>query len=319
MPDFPAKADFAIEIDFDRGAARPQRVFQTADALITAFQHFDRTLVQSVDSNIEPVLVLEDIEVGSLKILLRNILNIVDDQALKDLDWRPQIGKYLVKAKYVMVDFLDRRIELDDDRKRLAALRNDLALLAQETDARHLPDYPAVPASDLISCATKIAEAKAVLSKNDQLSIISAEGKRTFDLSTEWAPDTMQELFVKETVRRPAYESILLVKRPDYIGQSKWDFRHAKSPLSASMQDEEWLARFQSRQIDVRPGDALRCSVEQEVKYGYDNEVIAETYAITKVMEVLDNRLEQPSMFASERPAKTDDAAEAAAPEKPSD
>jgi hypothetical protein len=62
MVDRPPKADFAIVIDFARDEANPQRIFQAADALITAFQEFDRMLVKSIDSSIEPILILEDIE-----------------------------------------------------------------------------------------------------------------------------------------------------------------------------------------------------------------------------------------------------------------
>ena len=46
-------------------------------------------------------MVLEEIETGSIKIWLGNQLNRVDDDALKKLDWKPLVGKYLVRAKYV--------------------------------------------------------------------------------------------------------------------------------------------------------------------------------------------------------------------------
>ena len=53
------------------------------------------------------------------------------------------------------------------------------------------------------------------------------------------------------------------------------------------------LRGFQNRQHDVGPGDALRCQVMQEIRYGYDNEVAAERYTIEKVEEILKNRQQQ--------------------------
>lgn len=292
MADHPPKADFAIVIDFVRDEGSPQRIFQAADALITAFQEFDRLLVQSIDTSIEPVMVLEDVEAGSLKIWLRNLLNAADDQALKGLDWKPQVGKYLVRAKYLLLDFVNQRIEATDA-SRLAQLRKDLARLAEETDVRHLPDYAPVSAAELIESVVDVSDAKSRLLSRDQIHLLSEEGERSFDLEIQWSPEDIKGLFVKETIKHPPVAMVLLVKKPDYIGASQWEFRHGKSRLLARISDSGWLNQFQNRQIDIRPGDALRCMVEREVEYGYDNEVISESYNIVQILEVLENRLQQ--------------------------
>jgi len=82
--------------------------------LLEAFHQLDVALVKSVDSKIEPMVLLEDIETGSLKAWLSYVLKAVDDQALKELDWKPLIGQYLVKAKYVVVNFLDGKTAISD-------------------------------------------------------------------------------------------------------------------------------------------------------------------------------------------------------------
>ena len=64
---------------------------------------------------------------------------------------------------------------------------------------------------------------------------------------------------------------ILAVKKPDYLGSSKWDMRHGKRAISVRINDEVFLQQFQDRKIDVRPKDALKCMVQVEMKYGNDN------------------------------------------------
>ncbi len=83
------KADYCIEIDFEKSSKNPSRVFHTMYELIETFEFADRSLVQSIDSKIEPILMLEDIEIESIKTWLRNILTAIDDDALKNMDWRP--------------------------------------------------------------------------------------------------------------------------------------------------------------------------------------------------------------------------------------
>ena len=95
-PETPRDADFTLRIDFKRGEPNSYRIFQAADLMIRALQGLDATLVGAIDTKIEPVMVLEEIESGSLIIWLRNILTAADDEALKKLDWKPAVGKYLV-------------------------------------------------------------------------------------------------------------------------------------------------------------------------------------------------------------------------------
>ena len=79
------------------------------------------------------------------------------------------------------------------------------------------------------------------------------------------------------------------MKKPDYLGESQWDFRHGTTSMSARIEDSKWLGEFQTRRIDVKPGDALRCRVRIEISYGFDNEVVAEKYFIEEVSEVIQN------------------------------
>ena len=66
--------------------------------LIESFEEIDKILVTSISSRIKPVLLLENIEAG-LRSWMAEILESVDDDAIKSLDWKKFVGSYLVKAK----------------------------------------------------------------------------------------------------------------------------------------------------------------------------------------------------------------------------
>lgn len=106
------KADFCIEIDFEKGTESPSRVFRTMSELIESFEEFDKELVRCIDPQIETIAIIEDIETGSIKAWLSYILKSIDDSALKDLDWKPAVGKYLVKAKYYVIDFIEKKTKI---------------------------------------------------------------------------------------------------------------------------------------------------------------------------------------------------------------
>lgn len=291
-PGSPEDADFAIVVDFKKGEESPTRVFTAATELIRSFEGLDRVLTKSVDSSITPVMVLEDVEIGSLKIWLKNVLRSTDDQALKDLDWRPAVGKYLVRAKYVALRWIDQ----DDAPRSLQDFRREIRDLASETDVRRLPDYAPPDPNGLIEAAKQLQEAKKLLGPNDRIFFEGSEGRVELDLTVDIDPEQLAELATKETIKLPPAEMILAVKKPDYLGNSKWDLRHGKRSISVRMDDDQFLADFQGRKKDVRPGDALRCKVIVEMRYGYDNELISETYSIFEVIEVLEDRNDQDEM-----------------------
>jgi len=298
-PRIPKDADFAIYIDFKKDTSNPQRVFRTADLLIRALQKLDKSLCTTIDSKITPIMILEEIEAGSLKIWLKNCLEVVDDQCLKELNWKLIVGNYLVKAKYVIIDFCNKGQD-NENKESLLNLSNKIKQIAQETDVKHLPDYKAPNIVELADSIKDISEAKSFLDKQDKLQYICNDKKLDFDLSVNWTPQKFEELFTKEIVEYPESPMILVIKKPDYLGLSAWELRHGKKRVLAKIEDEKWLKEFQDRNKDVRPGDALRCKVKTTLHYGFDNELIAEKFVITKIEEVLEDKNKQIDLFNKE-------------------
>lgn len=292
----PPKADFAFYIDFKRGVGPASRVFAATHDFIKACERLDRELVTSIDASIETVMVLEDIEAGSLKTWLRNVLSAADDQALKALDWRPQVGRYLVRAKYAVLRWVD-----DNEAPRdLPSLGRELQRLASETDVRHLPDYTPVGPAVLINALQDFQKVKDHLVDGDEASVITEEDRYDMNLTIHWDVEDIEALAVRETQSVHVPSMVLIVKKPDYLGTSKWDLRHGRRSVSAKIEDEPWLSDFQGRTVDVRPGDALRCQVRIEMLYGHDNELIAERYYVEKVHQVLENQYDQRLLFDDE-------------------
>ena len=237
-------------------------------------------------------MLLEDLETGSIKAWFRNVLNSTDDQALKDLDWRPAIGKYLVRAKYAYIRWSNK------DGGTISDLSREIRGIAEEADVRHFPDYAPPSIQELANSALEVDKAKSILGPNDSMKYISStDDGIDFDLSVSWSPEELSDLSVKETTKFENMPMNLIVKKPDYLGTSKWDLRHGRRPISARIDDSVWLGKFQNRQIDVRPGDALRCLVAIENSYGYDNELIKESFTITVVEAVLQNQYKHGDLF----------------------
>ena len=288
MPETPRNADFAIYIDFEPGTKNPERIFQAADQVIRSFRNLDRTLCKAVDSKITPIMLLEEIEMGSIKIWLRNVLEAIDDDDLKQLDWKSAVGKFLEKAKYAVIEWTNKE---DKDRPSIKELQSDIRNMAEDTGVKHLPIYGELSTDDITSVIINIIESKRLLNQTDKMKYLTQDNEIDFDISIDISPSNIQDLITKETKVSDNNKLILGVKKPDYLGSSKWDMKHGYKTISVSIEDSYWLEKFQIREIDVRPGDALDCTVRIERKYGHDNELLSESYFVVSVDEVKSNQL----------------------------
>lgn len=281
----PEDEDFGFTIDFKKGSGNPRRVFDAASALIDAFESFDKAVVVSIAGKIEPVMVLDDVQAGSLKVILRNALLGIDDEALKSGDWKKLIGLFLMRAKYRMLEYLD------DERGAkpgLEALKLDLTALALETDVRHLPDYAPIHEGRLIAAMDKIQKAKAELEVGDRLLVDLDRRAYEVDLGSTWLPsETLGKEPSEPIEKENTIEMVLTIRKPDMIKDTMWQFSHGKSNINASMKDANWLAEFRARRIPIFPGDALQCTVKCIFSYDEKGELIDQRMEVIKVKGVI--------------------------------
>jgi hypothetical protein len=89
-----------------------------------------------------------------------------------------------------------------------------------------------------------------------------------FNLTLNISPQSLDGLLVREKISSEQV-LILKIKKPDYLGQSKWELQFDDRIREAKILDDVWLRKFQSRDEDVRPGDAIKGLVRVEVSYGF--------------------------------------------------
>jgi len=291
------EADFCIEIQYKKESENPSRVFRSMSELIDSFQRIDQHLVKAIDVNTQTILLLEDIEVGSIKVWLHNLLKAIPDDSVYHLDWKPIVGQYLVRTKKFIINFLEKKTTITNIDE-IKPLEDDIYRLAEETQVRWLPAYTRIQPRQLLESMKDIAASLSYLTKEDSAKYIAPnEPEAKFNLTFYLAPESIEDLIAKETLSSEG-EMLLKVKKPDYLGESMWDFRHGTSTISATILDREWLDKFQSRKVDVRPQDSIRVRVGISHKYDQNGDLIATHYNILKVVEVIfapDQA--QPNMF----------------------
>lgn len=273
------KGDIEIKINFRDGEGSPARVFDIAAGIIRSFEALDRALIESVDSRISTDLILEDVEKSSLRVFLKNALKSTDDDALKSLDWKKLVGSYLVKAKYIAIEWLDK----EPKSARIEDLTEKLRALASETNVRQLPDYAPISPTKLAQSLDEFQRVKKKFVDRETLIITLGQDEYTVDVKNDWLPSE----YVVEATRAQDLsndlEMVVTIKKPDMLGKSKWQFKHGKINLNAAITDDEWLEEFHDGKHPVVPGDALRVRARYDSEYDDKGELIKQEITIIKV------------------------------------
>ncbi|NEP80998.1 MAG: hypothetical protein F6K39_24255 [Okeania sp. SIO3B3] len=275
-------ADFGYKIDFARETEDPGRVFRAMLGLIEFSKVTDNTLIKYLDVEIESTLVLDNIEQGSFIVWLKNILKSVDDNQEINIQ---SVSSYLVKAKSEIIQFISDRDTIKDNSEFLE-LEERLKLLAQETESNPLDIYQAPNEKDLLSSIDKFGKASSELQKADKLSYLTKDSSFLINRNFSLSEESKENLLFKE-VSKNEYEMVLKIKKPDYLGESKWIFKHRKRRIEAKIGDLEWLESFRSRDVLIFPGTAIKAIVEVIDKYDFSGKLISTQYTIQKVIEII--------------------------------
>jgi hypothetical protein len=282
---YPASMDFGIRLEFEPGRGEPSRIFRTMTGLIEAAESIDRDLAASISIRVFPALVLQDIQAGSLTAWLRYLLESIDDEALKNLDWKKAVGAYLVKGKKKLIEFLDERETVRNARE-IYQLRGAIQESAAEAGLTLISLNSPVPAPRVAENLRLVSEATIPLLPGDTALFLSPEGAVPINTAFRLTPEAIESILTIDSATNET-EMILMVKKPDFLGNSMWDFRHDGKRIPAKVTDTRWLESFHRGAVALRSGDALRAWVEIQTNYGTDREIVGVHYRIVEVLEVI--------------------------------
>jgi len=276
---------FEIIIDFDKGG-NPNRVFRSMAELLDAFQDLDSTLSEVAGVKVGNSLILEDIEKGSLKTIIRNLIEDVPDEDLRESNFKRLLGFYLVKSKYAVLKWCQETPKLTSP-DQVDALEGELVRIAEESRINKIAAYQPPNRVKLLTNISSIQKSTRHLAENDNVFFSCNDGTSKINDSIEISDALVEDVLTREVLDDRSI-AILKVKKPDYLGTSKWLFKFQGHAIDVSITHQEWLDKFQNKQVSVQPGDSIRGTLVQYISYGHNNEVLGIRYELEHIDEVIE-------------------------------
>lgn len=236
-----------------------------------------RALAGSIQLQLETVAVLEEVSKHSLSLWLR-VRTSGDGEVAAGSDG--SLLKFLARGTLAIMAWMDGSPTLQ-----LADLQQAIRVLAWGTSFTTTA-HPVLPSSThLIDAIIAWQRAKGGFAAGDSVRIMTNNGSAELDLNKRIAEP--RTLLRARTLVNHAADMIFVVEMPDYQATGQWQLKHGNTRTTAVAEPGTLLDKFYRRELDIRPGDALRCKVDVETSYGPDHEVLAERHRIIEILEVL--------------------------------
>lgn len=278
-------SQYELKIDFAKNSQAPRRVFDAMSGLIGSTDLLDGDLVSMFGLKVEGEFLLRDVYSGSVRASLARFLRMIDGDALKEGSWNKVLGRFLNAAREETI----RRLEATPaiaSYDQLADLQKALLISAEKTDLKSIPHYGPISLPRLVTIIRSFQMSVSPLISDDSVFYLHEGGSCHVPKTISIDPSLERAISIKESIPNIG-DAILKIKKPDFIGDSMWEFQFGHHIVRAKIVHDSWLASFQRKMERVDPGDSLRVKLETITDYGYDGSVVSVSYRVLTVLNVI--------------------------------
>jgi hypothetical protein len=167
-------------------------------------------------------------------------------------------------------------------------LQTNLLNLAESTEVAPFNAYTPIPTSSLLGSLQQVGDAVANLRPGDSVVYSSHAGRTEVNREFRLLSDQKERLMSDEITSSEA-TLVLVVKKPDFLGSSRWEFKYDSRTIEAKMLDEKWLRAFQAGAEVVPPRAAILARVRTEMVRSHDGTLTSTRYYVDEVVRVILN------------------------------
>lgn len=232
LPVESVEGEIALVIDYRPGQSEAIAVLAGAMRFIESLDKLDHCLLSSIDTALEPVSILNDVQHSSLKILLARALRKVPDDALGNLEWKKWVGGILVKGKYLLLNKLDA----DESGVRQA-------LIELEDSYKEAPGeiigYTTPSIADAREALRNVAKARSAMPDGNVVVQTEMGDVQIPRIAVNELPESTEESLSRNLLKN----QVLIIESAVFKDGNQWRFSDGSMSFSAAIMDENFIRR----------------------------------------------------------------------------
>ena len=278
---------FEIRLDFKRDTENPSRLFRSFAEMIEGINNLDYLFAESVNTKVKSKIFLDDIEKGSLIGRFWNALVISEDGQIDNSPDEDKIEEYIEESRAETLKFIAEKKSSVED---LEKLNGSISKIAEDKNLKDTFNYAEPDILKLAKSVNTINDSTENLNANESFELKSAntEVKEIKSGTPKIDIDAVEEALTENEIINES-ELFYLIKKPDFLGDSAWGFKHGNKSVTVKILDQNWLDEFHAGKVIVVPGDSLQVLVRQTSKYNRNGYLISEKLEVIEVINIIHN------------------------------
>ncbi len=254
--------------------------------LIASIEFFHACLLSAVSAETKSKFLLADVKEGSIESWLSPVIT-----GDKPEETKNKLISYLNKCTDIVLDFILEK----DTIKNIDELDLLEKQIYEEANSMSIAEFPNVFSLDkyrLLKGYSEIGKATKPLNDVDEAYLKTEIKNKKINKDFHLSDEELQALIIERVEQVPSSE-ILIIKKPDLLGRSMWDFIRNKVKIPVKIRDEDWLNKFHQRLEIIAPGDGLFCDMKTLYYYDKKDNVVDIKHEILKVRQKVDFNFNQ--------------------------
>lgn len=233
----------------------PSAFFDSVGEVLESLQFLDANLLNFVAPEGQVRLSIADISISSLRLKLATVLEHIPEEVLGSGDWKKVLGFYLVKARKSILAYL-RKAPKTATVESIEALGEELDSAAYDA----IQQRRRFPRTLLVYMLSRVIRAVQSVPVPETVTVETDGEKYQLPRNTIITSEVANTIATAD-LEPFEQEMTLLVKKPDMIRRSQWEFVDRGHVIREKMLNEDWVTQYQNRLIDLNPGDAVDAKV----------------------------------------------------------
>ena len=281
---------YSVRLTFEPGVRDPSRLFFAFGNTIESLRKIDTLISNTMGARIRVVQTMESLELGSIFTRLKESIE-YDDELESDPPEPEAANRYLELGKKEMIRSIRDQGEISDI-EQIRAISKGLKQVADETGVSKRFNYSPPPDTHVAEVAEEVVRAAESLEGSEETSYVTeSHAEEPLPRHGTVEIERIEASRVDRTLVNER-RMILKIKKPDFLGQSKWELKHGRHTIPARIDDEDWLSQFHGKNAIVSPGDSLDVEVRVAEEYDRNGNLLKEEYTILNVYDIIPGELD---------------------------
>ena len=265
--------NYIFKLQYNPEKDRLFNSFYVMSHFLEAQEKSSNLILSILDTNSVAYQQLDFIQKGSLIVKIYDILKSLNDEEIRDKGWVYIGREVIIAAKNAVIEYISKKEEInnktDIENIKDAIIENtkqkipsDQTLLLESAGNGVIASYVDIS----LEPYKKLSQTQEIFYTNPDGKTIKINKSCSFNTSS-----VEEDLSFVETIKN--VQLILLVKKPDYIGESQWDFQMVSGgnayQLQGKILNKEWLEGFQNSDLPYKdmplPKDALKVIADLKI------------------------------------------------------